>query len=455
MKVLKIILAILIPVAVVAGLLPMIYPLVSPIEGSEFDFGEFIKKFFELFKDFSTAMDLYGFPLVIMLVAPIVGAALLVLWIVFGAIKKRLIGILFGFIAVIVLTFGALGVFLNVSFDITQKSLGLEENGGYAIMPYIELVAILLFIGAFVVHVLIMFKAAKARKEAKKAAKAAQASRGAFDPDFEVDYDDLPPCLFEETPKYREPEIIKNKVTHVTRGENHVLKGHYVRDDEIDIILAASNYRYEEEIPENILALLDEKHKAEEQGETLPMFDPNFAPSKDDEVLYTDEELRIIEALRNHRLGVEEAQEEPVQLAIFDPEFVPQAEEAPAELSEEELRIVDAMSKLESEEDEFVDLPFFRKHEEEPVEFVEEVIRVEEPEEAPEEEIDAPKLADAKPVHVSKNKEGKFQLKQVGAKKPFAEFDSEEEAIKFAEAVKKVNGISVRIHDEEGKIRSL
>ena len=103
------------------------------------------------------------------------------------------------------------------------------------------------------------------------------------------------------------------------------------------------------------------------------------------------------------------------------------------------------------EEVEYVDLPFFREHEE-PVEFVEEIIRVERPHE---EEVKAPKLANAKPVHVSKNQDGKYQLKQVGANKPLAVYETEAEAIRYAEALKRVNGVSVRVHDDEGKIRSL
>ena len=450
MKVLKIVLAILIPVAVVAAILPLVYPLVSPLPGVEFDFGGIFEKLSDIFKDFSKAIEVFGLAIIIMLVAPLVGSLLLVLWIVFGIVKKRFIGILFGFIAVIALTFGALGAFVDAVFNVA--AIGEEvDNAGYVIMQYVEIGAIVLFIAAFVIHVIIMFKAAKARKAAKKAAEAKEKE------EFEVNYDDLPPVLFEKQSHHieREPEVIKHKVDHIERGENHVLKGHYVRDDEIDAILAASKYRYEDEIPEEILAWLDAKHEAEEQGETLPMFDPNFVPSHEEEAIYTDDELRIIEALRNCQPKVE-VEEEPVPDSVLA--FLNSKPQEEDELSEEELEVVRAMSQYNGpsskEEDEYVDLPFFREHEEqEPVEFVEEIIRV--PEEKVEEEVEAPKVSSDKPVHISKNKEGKYQLKQVGEKKPFAVYDSEEEAIKYGQAVKRVYGVAVRLHDSEGKISSL
>ena len=452
MKVLKIVLAILIPVAVVAAVLPLVYPLVSPLPGAEFDFGGIFEKLSDIFKDFSKAIEVFGLAIIIMLVAPLVGLLLLVLWIVFGIVKKRLIGILFGFIAVITLTFGALGVFVDAVFNAAAITAEID-NAGYVIMQYVEIGAIVLFIAAFVIHVIIMFKAAKARKAAKKAAEAKEKE------EFEVNYDDLPPVLFEKQSHHieREPDVIKHKVDHIERGENHVLKGHYVRDDEIDAILAASKYRYEDEIPEEILSWLDAKHEAEEQGETLPMFDPNFVPSHEDEAIYTDDELRIIEALRNCQPKVEE-EEEPIPESIHA--FLnSKPQEDDDELSEEELEVVRAMSHYngpshEEEDDEYVDLPFFREHEEqEPVEYVEEIIRV--PEEKVEEEVEAPKVTSDKPVHISKNKEGKYQLKQVGEKKPFAVYDSEEEAIKYGQAVKRVYGVAVRLHDSEGKISSL
>ena len=493
MKVLKIVLAILIPVAVVAAILPLVYPLVSPLPGSEFDFGKIFETLGDVFKDFSRAIELFGFAIVIMLVAPIVGSLLLVLWIVFGIVKKRLIGILFGFIAAIALTFGALGVLVDAVFN-AAAVLAEADNTGYVIMQYVELGAIVLFVAAFVVHVIIMFKAAKARKEAKKAAKAAQAESSAS---YEIDYNDLPPILFEEHKKDSDPELVLHKVEHIEVGPNHVLKGHYVRDDEIEALLASKRFSHEDEIPESILHFLDSKHEAEEKGIDLPMFDPNFVPTREEEELLTEEEKFVLEALRNYQpKGFAEEElprsvkaehrsmeeqpvderivaflnskpvEEPVEdLPIFDPKFVPQKEEVEApSLSEEELGVVAAMANFEPKkepaepqyfgvsDEEYVDLPFFREHEEEPVEFIEEIIRVKD---TREEEVDAPKLANSKPVHLSKNKEGKYQLKQVGEEKPFAEFDSEEEAIKFAKGVKRVNGVSVRIHDDEGKIRSL
>ena len=513
MKALKIVLAILIPVAIVCGVLPFVYPLVTPVvEGGELDFGELFKQFFEVFSNFSEWKEAVGFPIFVMLAAFGVGGLLFILWLVFSIVKRRPIGILFGIIAALVLEVAALGVFINMTYNLAIKLGGLEENSLYTVMEYVALGAILLFIASFVVHVMIMFKAAKARKEAKKAKKAAKNGEAASSASYEVDYNDLPPVLFEEHKKQAEPDVVLHRVEHIEVGPNHVLKGHYVRDDEIEALLASKRFAHEEEIPESILEFLDTKHRAEESGESLPMFDPNFVPTREEADLLTEEERFVLEALRNYQpkrveeepvpesvieflnkepeqpveepvpesvleflnkepeqpveepvdervlafLEREEPEEEPVKLPIFDPSFVPQKEpdEFPEPLSNEELRVVRAMSELEpkkEEEVEYVDLPFFREHEE-PVEFVEEIIRVKEPFE---EEVDAPKLANAKPVHLSKNKEGKYQLKQVGEEKAFVEFDTEEEAIKFAEAVKRVNGVSVRVHDDEGKIRSL
>ena len=477
MKVLKIVLAILIPVAVVCGVLPFVYPLVKPVaEGAELDFGELFKTFFEVFSDFSTYKEMFGFPIFVMLAAFGVGGLLFVLWLVFSIVKKHFLGILFAFISALVLEIAALGVFIDMTYVFAIETGVFEENALYKVMEYIALGSIVLFIAAFVIHVIIMFKDAKAKKAAKKAAKAAKEASVASS-EYEIDYNDLPPVLFEEHKKDVEPEFVLHKVEHIEVGPNHVLKGHYVRDDEINALLASKRYAEEEDIPESILEFLETKHRAEESGENLPIFDPNFVPTHEEDLL-TEEEKFVLEALRAYKPKeeVEEVPdrvrafleskpvEEPVEdLPIFDPRFQPVKEEPEVpSLSEEELGVVEAMAHFEPkkepdepqyfgvDDEDYVDLPFFREHEE-PVEFVEEILRVE----RPSEEVHAPKLANAKPVHVSKNKEGKYQLKQVGEEKAFAEFDSEAEAIRFAETVKKVNGVAVRIHDDEGKIRSL
>ena len=451
MKIMKIILAILIPVAVVCGVLPFVYPLVTPVmEGAELDIGELFKNFFDVFSNFEAFKEQVGFPLFIMLGCFGVGGLLFLLWLVFSIIKRRPIGILFGIIAALVLEVAALGVFINMSYNITIELAGLEKNSLYTVMEYVALGAIVLFIAAFVVHVLIMFKAAKARKEAKKAAKAAKEGKASsgFDPNFEVDYSDLPPCLSEKPAKKEEPAVILRKVDHIQVGPNHVLKGYYVRDDEIDALLASKRFAHEDEIPESILEFLDTKYRAELDGKSLPMFDPNFIPTREEEELLTEDEKFVIEALRKY--GKKEPEPEvPDRIRAF-------LESKPRENLVSELAMFNEGFKPAKRcESDYVDLPFFRQHEE-PVEYVEEIIRVEEPEPVVEEEVvDAPKLASKKPVHVSKNAKGKYQLKQVGEDKPFAQFASEEEAVKFAEAIKKVNGVAVRVHDDEGKIRSL
>lgn len=428
MKIMKIILAILLPVAVVCGVLPFIYPLVKPLTEEGINIGDLFKNFFDVFSNFEAMKELVGFPLFIMLGCFGFGALLFVLWLVFSIIKRRFIGILFGFVAALVLEIAALGVFINMTYNIAIATSGLEENSLYTVMEYVALGAIVLFIAAFVVHVLIMFKAAKLRKEAKRAKKAQKEGESkAFDPNYEIDYDDLPPVLFEKPAKKEKPDAVLRKVDHIEVGPNHVLKGHYVRDDEIDALLIAKGYASEDEIPESILRFLEARYEAEENGEDLPIFDPNFVPKRDEEP-FAEEEV-------------------PDSIRAF-------LESKPEEDSVEDLPIFDKNYVAKKDSD-YVDLPFFRVHEE-PVEFVEEIVRVQEPEpEVEEDEIDAPKLPNRKPVHVSKNDQGKYQLKQVGAKKPFAVLDSEEEALRFAEAVKKANGVAVRVHDEEGKIRSL
>ena len=464
MKALKIVVAILIPVAVVAAILPVLYPIISPIDGSELDIGAIPEQLMEILKNLPEAINLYGIAIIIMTAAPLVGALLFVLWLVFSIVKKRFIGILFGFLALIALTFCAVGVFVDATFNLLITTLELEANAGYGIMTYVGLGAIVLFVVAFVLHVIIMFKAAKARKAAKKGKEVTSEETLAA---FQYDPNDFPPVLFEEHKPDVEPDLVLHKVDHIEVGPNHVLKGHYVRDDEIAALLATKRYSDEEEIPESILRFLESKYEAEERGVDLPIFDPNFEPTREDYDVLTEEEQFVVEALRAYRPRKEEPvnarvlaflqgkrYEEEVDLPIFDPNFVPSKEEVESPvLSEEELRVVRAMSHLEPkhEEVEYVDLPMFHEHKEEPVEYVEEVIRVEEPEEV----VDAPKLASAKPVHVSKNKEGKYQLKQVGENKPFAVFETEAEALRFAEGVKKVNGVAVRVHDEEGRITSL
>ena len=457
MKALKITMAILIPVAIVLGILPVVYPLVAPLEGVESDFSQLIESMLEVFKDLSAVIEIYGLAIYIMLIAPIVGGLLLILWIIFGIIKKRPIGILWGFIAAFVLVFMALGVFICATFDLTAQMLDLDGTG-YRVMQYIAIGSIVLFIAAFVIHVIIMFKS-------KKKSKKAQEEKVDYS-QFEINYDDLPPVLFEDRHADEDPEIFLEKGNHIPVSPNRVLKGHYVlRQDELDALLATDRYSREGDIPESILEFLHSKHQAEDRGEYLPIFDPNFMPSKEEEAMFTDEELFVIEALRKYHK--EANKEEPVpervrhflekqsrednpDLPMFDPNFVPEAREE--ELSREDLSVVKAMSHLKAKDD-YIDLPMFREHPEEPVEYVEEFVEFIEPE--PAVEVNAPKLANAKPVHVSKNKEGKFQLKQVGEDKALAVFDSEEEAIAYAEALKKVNGVAVRIHDSEGKIRSL
>lgn len=482
MKALKITLAILIPVAIICGVLPVVYPIVAPLEGTEINISDLISQMIDVIKDFSVAKEVYGLAIFIMLVAPIVGALLFVLWIVFGIALRKPIGILWGIIAGFVLVACALGVFIDATLALAAELLE-ESPTAYKIMQYVAIGAIVLFIAAFVVHVIIMFKARAARKAAKRA------KQSSFDSNYEIDMNDLPPVLFEKQAEPdHDPDLFLTRGEHIPVTANRVLKGYYVRDDEIDALLASGTYGAEEEIPESILEFLHSKTRAEERGEYLPIFDPNFVPSRAEEAMYTDEELRVIEALRNYKRKEERVEPVPdsirrfldskpvdktPDLPILDPNYSPKEKEEEAGLSEEELRVVAAMSQFEPKQEEepfedlpffhgevryekpepvveYVDLPFFKEHEE-PVEFVEEFIEIVKPEQ----KVNAPKLENKKPVHISKNKEGKYQLKQVGEEKPLAVFNTEAEAVRYAEGLKKVNGVAVRIHDDEGKIRSL
>ena len=66
--------------------------------------------------------------------------------------------------------------------------------------------------------------------------------------------------------------------------------------------------------------------------------------------------------------------------------------------------------------------------------------------------VSAPKLESNKLVHLTKNAKGEYQLKQVGESKPIAVFKSNDEAMKFAYALKQVNSVSVCARDENGKV---
>ena len=502
MKALKIIFAITLPVAIVIGLVAFIYPLIELVnalnaiasEGgtSILDFFKaYVESFGQMIANLDAVMKALGFGFIVYCICTLLSPILFLVWLVFAIIKRRPIGILYAFIALIVLALASLGVFISTSVVAAGKAAesimplpGVADDKVkiFELMIYFGLASAILFVCAIVVHIMIMFKVAKARK-AEKAAKRAAEQRSNNEA-FEIDYNDLPPVLFEKTSPDVKPDVILHHDDSIKVGPNHVLKGYYVRDDEIQALLASDRFNHEEEIPESILEFLDAKHRAETSGKTLPMFDPDFVASHDD--VLTEEERFVIEALRNYRAqsAVEEVPDrvhaflergpqaeapvdervvaflnreekaEPVEpLGIFDPSFVPEKKEPKVlELSPEELRVVKAMSVYQPKKDEgeYIDLPFFREHEE-PVEYVEEIIRVEEPEEA----VDAPKLASAKPVHVSKNQAGKYQLKQVGENRALAVFETEDEAIRYAEALKKVNGVSVRVHDDEGKIRSL
>lgn len=477
MKALKITFITLLVVAAVFCLTPVVYGLVANLggEGSP-SIGEVIKLYFSQYKDIGAVLDSATILGAIAFLLPILGLLLLILWVIFGCVKKRFLGILYGFIAVVITIVASFGYFVS----------GGEETIN-SIMQYVALASAVVLLGAFVVNVVMMFKHKPAKTKKEEIREEVFVSYG-------LDPNDLPPVLFEEEKKDHQPDIVVYHDDHIPVTENHILKKYYLRDDEVEAILATGAYSKEEEIPESILAFLNSKHEAEEQGVKLAMFDPNFVPTEVDKAMLTDEELFVLEALKNYRrkeagidpevsellkketprvlveeevperikafLNDKPVEEEVEHLPIFDPNFVPEHEPKVEPISTEDLAIVEAMRNLEvpekgpeyfgvSDED-YVDLPIFEGRGR-PVEIFEEVIGIEEP--SP--RVDAPKLANTKPVHISRNKEGKYQLKQVGEDKPLAVFDTEEEAVEYGKALKEVNGVAVRIHDEEGKISSL
>lgn len=217
--------------------------------------------------------------------------------------------------------------------------------------------------------------------------------------EYEFDYSTPLPILTEEVSPDRKPDFVENDV-HIERGLNYFME-HSLTKEEVDQLL---NSRPRHEVYE--------------------------------------EEIHI-------------AREEPVQVeeelpAFLKPGFTPR------EVHEDypDLPFFHGVGRCEEEREE-EDLPFFHiEREEEPAVF-EEVVVDEAPRIVEENRQSDVKLLDKKPLHIS-CKDGGYIVKQVGHDKPLASFGSEEEAVVFAKRVSKVNGgVAIRLHDQDGKIRSI
>ena len=58
-----------------------------------------------------------------------------------------------------------------------------------------------------------------------------------------------------------------------------------------------------------------------------------------------------------------------------------------------------------------------------------------------------------KTYHVSKNSEGKWQVKAAGAQKALKLFNTQKEAIAYAETVSENQDGNIAIHKKDGKLR--
>lgn len=217
--------------------------------------------------------------------------------------------------------------------------------------------------------------------------------------EYEFDYSTPLPVLVEEVSPDRKPDFVENDV-HIERGLNYFME-HSLTQEEVDQLL---NSRPRHEVYEEEIHIAREEPVQVE--EELPAFlKPGFTPR---EVHEDYPDIPFFHGVRRH----EEEREE--------------------------------------------DLPFFHaEREEEPAVFEEVVVVEEAPRIVEENRQSDVKLSDKKPLHISR-KDGGYIVKQVGHDKPLASFGSEEEAVVFAKRVSKVNGgVAIRLHDQDGKIRSI
>ena len=124
----------------------------------------------------------------------------------------------------------------------------------------------------------------------------------------------------------------------------------------------------------------------------------------------------------------------------------PASEQKPAVLyKNSEVETLPMFRHKEEKQEEVVELRMFRQAEiQAPLAPAEE-----------KEEINAPKLNSLKGLFVYHNKDGKFAIKQTGEEELVGVFDTEEEALSYAKALKKVNGVAVKVRGKDNRIYSL
>lgn len=397
MKAIKVIVAILVPIAVLCSIATLVLDIMSVGQGIEVkQIIDVVKSTFENFSDFLNFAKEYG---ILMITSAALGTLILVLWIVIGCIRKHFSRIFAAIVAEIFLSFNA------IVFPLTYIFRNIDGSKNIALADYafyVGIACIALFTIGFILDIIRITVSPK-----KGTCAVCEKIAGEFE------YNEIPPILSEPVAEKHEelPRALTHDSNHVEVGENFFINHTYLTESEIAALVAgmpstkipeenleeyANILRKDEAKPEELPAILDPNFvKPENEGEDLPaILDPNFVPEK--------------------------PADEPVDMpAILDPNFVP-----------------------ERRQEDIPNLPMFGEQ------FVPETIQ-------PKPVSEPVVKGNGKPLHVSKNKDDYYQVKQVGDDEPLGTFETEEEAVFFARRVAKENGTSIRLHDAEGKIHSI
>jgi len=403
MKVLKILRSIFIPVAIALAVAPVVYYIVR---NNGVDFNEVIEGMKTIFTNLKEYFDAAMLMVIAMLACAGVGAITFIVWIVCSIIKRKPLHMLLGLLSLVVLVIGTVGAMMNGSMFLTDSE---EIELIYVICVFAEMAAALLMFVACIIDTVFMSKLRKQEKKEKKAGKPAKAEEKAVE--------------VKEEPKAKD-----KKVEEVEEEEDFYLP------------------------------FLHEKSKPEEKPRITYEIDSNHVRQSGvnfglSHVFMTDAEVAaIIAATPSSRVEDDELP------AMFDPDFVsPSAQVEPEEeMSMEDIPPCCRPDFVAPEEDR---LPMFGEPKTKVIikEVIKEVpVEVQVPVETPVYVTPAPKkhVKGAKPVHISKVAEG-YQVKLVGANKPAGIYDSEEEAIAAARKIVEKTGAGIRLHDAEGKIRSI
>ena len=204
-------------------------------------------------------------------------------------------------------------------------------------------------------------------------------------------------------------------------------------------------------------ALKEALRKQEEEAKALERAKAAEEARKAQEIAKAEEEQRRKrEYARAHRDSNPDVpsmfKSKPAKKAK-EPRFANENEREVAERLRRYRPEIEQRPALLDKKEEHYDLPLFTKKGESKEEREELRMFEKKPVEAKlEASVSAPKLESNKLVHLTKNAKGEYQLKQVGESKPIAVFKSNDEAMKFAYALKQVNGVSVCARDENGKV---